>query len=49
MFHKFGVGHLFKWVVASHPMEKKRWKLGRRKVIEGFAMSRLGVRNENKA
>ena len=28
---------------------EKLWKLGRRKVIEAFAMGRCDVRNENKA
>ena len=28
---------------------EKLWKLGRRKVMEAFAMGRLGVRNENRA
>ena len=43
MFHRFGVGRLFKWVGVGCLMEKKLWKLGRRKVMESFAMGRWGV------
>ena len=48
MFHRFGVGRLFKWVGVGRPMEKKLWKLGRRKVMEAFTMGIWGVRNENR-
>ena len=48
VFHRFGVGRLFKWVGARHQMEKKLWKLGRRKVMEAFTMGIWGVRNENR-
>ena len=49
MLYRFGVGHIFKWVGARRPMEKKLWKLGRCKVMEAFAMGRWGMQNKNRA
>ena len=49
MFHRFGMGRLFKWVGAGRQMEKKLWKLGCHKVMEAFAMGRWCVQNENRA
>ena len=47
--------HLKVWVASSNgwpqgvQWRENQWTLGRRKVMEAFARSRWGVRNENKA
>ena len=44
-----GVGDTLQMGGRGASNGEKRWKFGRRKVIEAFAMGRWGVRNENRA